>query len=107
MRLDKPSATLAYAGWASVFVEAWLLLLRIIPSDVFSWTFFGIFLLIAVWASAIYTGNPKKDGIISPDDLVVKVDNTIHTQSNKGLSVGPERPDGKMIVIVQKAKKPA
>ena len=90
-----------------MFVEGWLLLLRTIPTDGLTWTFFGIFLLVAVWASAIYSGNPKKDGIISPDDLVVKVDKTIYTQNNGGLAVGPERPDGKMIVIVQKANKPA
>ena len=105
MKIDKPSAVLAYAGWISVFVLGWLIVLRTIPADKLTWTFFGIFFVVAVMASAVYAGGPKKDGIISPDDVVVKVDNTIYTQHNGGLSIGPERPDGKMIVIVQSAKK--
>lgn len=107
MKIDKPSAVLAYAGWISVFVLGWLMLLRTVPADGLTWRFFGIFFVIAVWASAVYSGNPKKDGVASPDDLVVKVDNTIYTQNNGGLSIGPERPDGKMIVIVRKPKEPA
>lgn len=107
MKIDKPSAVLAYAGWVSVFVEAWLLLLRTIPADGLTWTFFAIFFVVAVMASAVYSGKPKKDSVVSPDDLVVKVDNTIYTQNNGGLAIGPERPDGKMIVIVQKGKAPA
>lgn len=104
----KPSAVLAYAGWASVFIEGWLLLLRTIPADGLSWSFFGLFFLVAVMASAVYSGKQnKKDGIASPDDLVVRMDNTLYTQNNGGLLIGPERPDGKMIVIVQRKKEPA
>ena len=106
MKIDKPSAVLAYAGWVSVFVESWLLLLRIIPADGLTWTFFGIFFVVAVIASAVSSSGPKQDGIASPDDLVVKVNDTLYTQKNGTLLIGPERPDGKMIVIVQK-KKPA
>lgn len=107
MKIDKPSAILAYACWISVFVLGWLMVLRTIPADRLTWTFFGIFLVVAVFASAIYSGSPKKDGIIAPDDLVVKVDNTIYTQHNGGLSIGPERPDGKMIIVVRTVKEPA
>ena len=108
MKINKPSAVLAYAGWASVFIEGWLLLLRTIPADGLTWTFFGLFFFLAVMASAVSTGRQtRKDGIISPDDLIINVDGTIHTQANGGLSIGPERPDGKMIVIVQRKKEPA
>ena len=109
MKIEKPSAILAYAGWISVFVLGWLMVLRATPADKLTWTFFWIFFVVAVLASAIYSGSPKKDGIISPNDIVVKVDDKIYTQANHGLVIGPERPDGKMIVIVpiQKEKKPA
>lgn len=109
MKIEKPSAILAYAGWISVFVLGWLMVLRTVPADRLTWIFFWIFFVVAVLASAIYSGSPKKDGIISPNDIVVKVDDKIYTQANHGLVIGPERPDGKMIVIVpiQKEKKPA
>lgn len=102
MKIDKPSAILAYVGWLSVFVLGWLMVLRTIPADKLTWTFFAIFFVVAVFASAVSSEKPKKDGVISPDDMVVKWDDKIYTQSNGGLVIGPERPDGKVIVIVQK-----
>lgn len=108
MKIDKPSAFLAYAGWISVFVLGWLMVLRTVPADKLTWTFFAIFFMVALFASAVYSGKPnKKDGIASPDDLVVKMDSTIYTQNNGGLLIGPERTDGKMVIIVQKMKEPA
>lgn len=106
MKIDKPSMLLAYASWASVFVLGWLIVLRSIPTDGLTWSFMGLFFLVAVMASAVASNNPKKDGIIDPNDIVVKVDDMICTKRNGLLMIGPERPDGQMIVIVQK-KKPA
>jgi len=57
MKIEKPSQLLAVVAWASVFVEAWLLVLRNIPADGISWGFFAFFFLIAV-ASAAVSSNP-------------------------------------------------
>lgn len=48
-----PSHALAILAWASVFVLSWLLILRLIPSDGLSWSFFAFFLVLALVASAI------------------------------------------------------
>lgn len=58
MKLDTPSKVLAFAAWASVIIEAWQLLTRMIPSDFLTWGFFVFFLLLAIVASAI--SSPSK-----------------------------------------------
>jgi len=50
MKLDTPSKVLAALMWASVIIEAWLLIIRRVPSDLVSWGFFVFFLLVAVVA---------------------------------------------------------
>ena len=97
----KSSTLLARLGWLSVFAEGWLILLRLIPADKLTWIFFTVFFVVAVMASAVSSPS-KKDGIASPDDLIVKRDNQIYTQDNGMLLIGPERQDGKMVVIIQK-----
>lgn len=53
-----PVHALAVLAWVSVFVLSWLLILRILPSDGLSWSFFVFFLLIALMASAL--ASPRK-----------------------------------------------
>lgn len=54
--LNQPSQVLAAVAWASVFVEAWLLLTRHVPADGLAWGFWVFFLVIAVLASLISAG---------------------------------------------------
>ena len=60
MKLESPSLALAVIGWGSVFVEGWLILTRIIPSDFLSWIFFVLYFVIALFASGVYAGKSKK-----------------------------------------------
>jgi hypothetical protein len=71
MKFEKPSIVLAYASWASVFLEAWLLLLRWIPSDGLTLGFFVLFFFVAVMASAVHASKPKMKGEIT--DIRVKI----------------------------------
>lgn len=48
MKIEKPSQVLALAAWISVFFVAWLLVLRLIPSDWISWGFMIFFFVLAV-----------------------------------------------------------
>ena len=60
MKLEwKPSLVLAVIGWTSVFVEGWLIILRIVPADWLSWTFFAVYFIVATMASAVYGGKKK------------------------------------------------
>ncbi len=51
MKIQKLSELLALLGWISFIVECWLLLTRQIPPDFLSWFFFGLFFLLALFAS--------------------------------------------------------
>lgn len=104
MKTEKPSVVLAWVSWASVFIEGWLILLRIIPADRLTWIFFAVFFVVAVFASAVASPS-KKDGIASADDLIIKVDDKVYQQRDGTLLVGPERKDGKMIVLIQTKEK--
>lgn len=55
----KLSQILAIAGWMSVFIEMWLILLERIPQDKITWWFLFFFLFIAIAASAIASPNEK------------------------------------------------
>ena len=60
MKLEwNPSLALAVIGWSSVFVEGWLIILRIIPADWLSWAFFAVYFIVATMASAVYGGKKK------------------------------------------------
>lgn len=106
MKPQNSSTSLAYVSWISLFLLGWLILLRLIPVDVITWVFFAVFAIVGVFASAIASPPNKKDGIISPDDLIVKMDGHIYSLGDGTLFIGPERPDGKMIVIVNRPKTP-
>ncbi len=49
----KDSYLLAVAGWVSVFVLAWLLVLRAIPFDLMSGGFCAFFFILAVCGTAL------------------------------------------------------
>jgi hypothetical protein len=54
-----PSLALAASAWASIILEAWLLLVRAVPADALSWGLWGVFWFIAVAASASYAAERK------------------------------------------------
>ena len=49
----KPSIFVSILSWLSVFSASWLILLRRLPSDWISWSFFAFFLIVAVFSSAL------------------------------------------------------
>lgn len=53
MKWEKPSHILAFAGWLSVFVLSWLLILGYRPLNWLSAGFWFFFLIIAILASAV------------------------------------------------------
>lgn len=52
-RRFSPVHILATLAWISVFTLAWLLILRLVPGDGLSWSFFAFFVLVALFASAL------------------------------------------------------
>ena len=56
----KLSELLAIATWTCTLVESWLLLIKRIPVDVMSISFFVFYLLIAIFASAISSAKKEK-----------------------------------------------
>jgi len=83
MKIEKPSLILAYAGWFSLFAETWLLLLRIIPGDGLSITFFVMFFLLGLMGSAVYAGKPKK----YLTDIRVRIGDRVYSEENGNLTV--------------------
>jgi hypothetical protein len=59
IKIETKSQLLAAIGWISVFVEGWLIVLRLIPADFLTWMFFVIFFIVAVFASAVAGGKRK------------------------------------------------
>ena len=51
--MKKLSDFLALVAWISVFVLSWILVLRIIPFDLLSGSFWAIFFLVALFSSAL------------------------------------------------------
>ncbi len=51
-----------FASWISLFSTMWLILLRMIPTDILTWTFFALFAAIALFSAAshiVETRPPK------------------------------------------------
>lgn len=80
---QKPSMILAYAGWTSVFIESWLLLTRLIPADGLSWSLFGLFFVLAVMASAIYSGKSGAGTV----DIRVSISGKVFSEESDTLTV--------------------
>lgn len=56
------SEGVAFLAWLSVLVESWLLVMRVIPSDMLSWIIWAFFVVIAIGASAVASLEPKQGG---------------------------------------------
>lgn len=65
MSLSILSGSLA---WVSVFALSWLLLLRIIPSNLGTWAFFVFFVVIAFISGYVHTYSPK-EGVLDVNKL--------------------------------------
>lgn len=61
MKIENFSQLLALISWVSVFVEAWLLILRAIPADGLAFGFFALFFFVAVMAGAV--ASTKKEAV--------------------------------------------
>jgi len=92
----KPSHVLAFAGWGYVFVSGMFLIVRTIPSDSLSWGLFTLFLIIAVFASAVAQGKTKVD----PTDVRINMANEIYTAEDLKVHL---LKDGSMFIYVDLA----
>lgn len=94
MQSQKRSIILAYAGWTSVFVEGWLLLLHLIPADGISLAFFALFFFLAIMASAIYSTKPRLGAPAA--DMRVRVGDQVFSVESGNLTI---RRNGNAILL--------
>lgn len=59
MKIEKFSQLLALVAWANVLVVSWLLILRNIPAEASTFVPYGVFVVIAVMASAV--ASPRRN----------------------------------------------
>ncbi len=85
MQSQKRSVILAYAGWTSVFVEGWLLLLRLIPIDGISLSFFVLFFVLAIMASVIYSSKPRLGAPAA--DIRVRIGDQVFSEEAGNLTI--------------------